>query len=175
MHFQVLLALWKHECKRVIADRFTMPEDVEWFDQALAKLVQEELEEEHMKMVDFGVETFFVDFLRDAPEATGTCERRNANKGFYFFFSICFGSFFALTSFYHEMTFLPGEEPEESDFDLPKVYEPIESFESLKERLNMFLFHFNESVRGTGMDMVFFQDAMIHLIKVLYGYYFCLI
>lgn len=65
------------------------------------------------------------------------------------------------------MIFLSGEEPEDSDFDLPKVYEPIESFESLKDRLNMFLCHYNESIRGTGMDMVFFQDAIIHLIKVL--------
>uniref|UniRef100_A0A8C6L065 Dynein axonemal heavy chain 5 n=2 Tax=Nothobranchius TaxID=28779 RepID=A0A8C6L065_NOTFU len=125
----IVLALWKHECKRVIADRFTMPDDVEWFDRALAKLVEEELGEEHLKMVDVGVERYFVDFLRDAPEAT-------------------------------------GEEPEDSDFDLPKVYEPIESFESLKDRLNMFLSHFNESIRGTGMDMVFFQDAMVHLVKV---------
>ncbi|XP_070823537.1 dynein axonemal heavy chain 5 isoform X3 [Chaetodon trifascialis] len=126
---QVLLALWKHECKRVIADRFTMPEDVEWFDQALAKLVEEELGEEHRNIVDYGLDRYFVDFLRDAPEAT-------------------------------------GEEPEDSDFDLPKVYEPMESFESLKDRLNMFLSHYNESIRGTGMDMVFFQDAMIHLVKV---------
>ncbi|XP_073341884.1 dynein axonemal heavy chain 5 isoform X2 [Pagrus major] len=126
---QVLLALWKHECKRVIADRFTMPEDVEWFDQALVKLVEEGLSEEHKKVVDCGLDSYFVDFLRDAPEAT-------------------------------------GEEPEDSDFDLPKVYEPMESFESLKERLNMFLSHYNESIRGTGMDMVFFQDAMIHLVKV---------
>ncbi|XP_050932031.1 dynein axonemal heavy chain 5 [Lates calcarifer] len=125
----VLLALWKHECKRVIADRFTMPEDVEWFDQSLAKLVEEELGEEHKNIVDYQVDRYFVDFLRDAPEAT-------------------------------------GEEPEDSDFDLPKVYEPIESFESLKDRLNMFLSHYNESIRGTGMDMVFFQDAMIHLVKV---------
>uniref|UniRef100_A0A3B4UR94 Dynein axonemal heavy chain 5 n=1 Tax=Seriola dumerili TaxID=41447 RepID=A0A3B4UR94_SERDU len=125
----VLLALWKHECKRVIADRFTMPEDVEWFDQSLAKLVEEELGEEHKNIVDYEVDRYFVDFLRDAPEAT-------------------------------------GEEPEDSDFDLPKVYEPIESFESLKDRLNMFLSHYNESIRGTGMDMVFFQDAMIHLVKV---------
>ncbi|XP_044063801.1 dynein axonemal heavy chain 5 isoform X1 [Siniperca chuatsi] len=126
---QVLLALWRHECKRVIADRFTMAEDVEWFDQALAKLVEEELGEEQKNTVDYGLDRYFVDFLRDAPEAT-------------------------------------GEEPEESDFDLPKVYEPIESFESLKDRLNMFLSHYNESIRGTDMDMVFFQDAMIHLVKV---------
>ncbi|KAM6935222.1 dynein axonemal heavy chain 5 isoform 3-T3 [Lycodopsis pacificus] len=122
---QVLLALWRHECSRVIADRFTMPEDVEWFDQALAKLV----EEEHKNIVDYGLDRYFVDFLRDAPDAT-------------------------------------GEESEESDFDLPKVYEPMESFESLKERLNMFLSHYNESIRGTDMDMVFFQDAMLHLVKV---------
>ncbi|KAM4633147.1 dynein axonemal heavy chain 5 isoform 2-T2 [Polymixia lowei] len=126
---QVLLALWKHECKRVIADRFTMPEDVEWFDQALAKLAEEQLGEEEKNMVDHGVDRYFVDFLRDAPEAT-------------------------------------GEEPEDSDFDMPKVYEPAESFESLMDRLNLFLSIYNESIRGAGMDMVFFRDAMIHLVKV---------
>lgn len=47
------------------------------------------------------------------------------------------------------------------------MYEPIESIESLKDRLNLFLSHYNESIRGAGMDMVFFQDAMIHLVKVL--------
>lgn len=62
--------------------------------------------------------------------------------------------------------FCTGEEKEDADLEMPKVYEPIESFESLKERLNMFLSQYNETIRGTGMDMVFFQDAMIHLIKV---------
>ncbi|CAB1334214.1 unnamed protein product [Coregonus sp. 'balchen'] len=125
----VLLQLWKHECKRVIADRFTMPEDVAWFDRALAKLVEEELGEEERAVVDFGVDGYFVDFLRDAPEAT-------------------------------------GEEPEDTDFEMPKVYEPIESLESLMDRLNMFLDQYNDSIRGAGMDMVFFRDAMIHLVKV---------
>uniref|UniRef100_A0A673YAG8 Dynein axonemal heavy chain 5 n=1 Tax=Salmo trutta TaxID=8032 RepID=A0A673YAG8_SALTR len=125
----VLLQLWKHECKRVIADRFTMPEDVAWFDRALAKLVEEELGEEERAVVDFGVDGYFVDFLRDAPEAT-------------------------------------GEEPEDTDFEMPKVYEPIESLESLMDRLNIFLGQYNESIRGAGMDMVFFRDAMIHLVKI---------
>lgn len=48
-----------------------MPEDVAWFDRALAKLVEEELGEEERAVVDFGVDGYFVDFLRDAPEATG--------------------------------------------------------------------------------------------------------
>lgn len=68
---QVLLRLWKHECKRVIADRFTAPEDVAWFDCTLAKLVEDELGVKGREIVDAGVDSYFVDFLRDAPEATG--------------------------------------------------------------------------------------------------------
>ncbi|XP_065102327.2 dynein axonemal heavy chain 5 [Paramisgurnus dabryanus] len=125
----VLLRLWKHECKRVIADRFTAPEDVVWFDSTLAKLVGNELGEKEHMVVDLGVDSYFVDFLRDAPEAT-------------------------------------GEEPEETDFEMPKVYEPIKSFDSLQQRLNLFLSQYNENIRGAGMDMVFFRDAMIHLVKI---------
>lgn len=51
-----------------------MPKDVEWFDQALAKLVAEELGEELSDLVDYGVDTYFVDFLRNTPEATGTAQ-----------------------------------------------------------------------------------------------------
>ncbi|XP_028835842.1 dynein heavy chain 5, axonemal isoform X2 [Denticeps clupeoides] len=126
---EVLLRLWKHECKRVIADRFTTQDDVAWFELNLVKLVEEELGDKECQIIDTDVDTYFVDFLRDAPEAT-------------------------------------GEEPEDSDFDMPKVYEPIESFESLGDRLNMFLALYNESIRGIGMDLVFFRDAMIHLIKI---------
>uniref|UniRef100_A0A6I8MYJ8 Dynein axonemal heavy chain 5 n=1 Tax=Ornithorhynchus anatinus TaxID=9258 RepID=A0A6I8MYJ8_ORNAN len=117
-------SLWKHECKRVIADRFTVDEDVNWFDSALIKLVEEEFGKEKKPLVDFGIDTYFVDFLRDAPEVT------------------------------------------ETEVNIPKVYEPIESFVRLRDRLNTFLQIYNENVRGTGMDMVFFADAMIHLVKI---------
>lgn len=59
-----------------------------------------------------------------------------------------------------------GEEGEDADMELPKVYEPVHSYEVLRERLNMFLSQFNEMIRGLGMDLVFFPDAMLHLIKI---------
>lgn len=119
-------------------------------------LVGEEMGDEHKGMVDLGVDRYFVDFLRDAPEAIGAHrpmlkpDRHDCE----------------CSLIYNLFLFLTGEEPEGSDLDSPKVYEPMESFESLKERLNTFLSHYNESIRGTGMDMVFFQDAIVHLIKV---------
>ena len=42
----------------------------------------------------------------------------------------------------------------------------IANFDLLKERLQMFMAQYNESIRGTGMDLVFFEDAMMHLVRI---------
>ncbi|XP_055923365.1 dynein axonemal heavy chain 5 isoform X2 [Eupeodes corollae] len=123
----VMMSLWKHECTRVFADRFTTVQDKEWFSGELVSLVRNELSEAHVEMI--GPSPVFVDFMRDAPEPT-------------------------------------GEEGEDADMELPKVYEPVSSHEVLRERLFMFLAQFNEMVRGSGMDLVFFPDAMLHLVKI---------
>ncbi|CAG0890517.1 unnamed protein product [Cyprideis torosa] len=124
---KTLLKLWKHECCRVIADRFITEDDKLWFENTLHATVTKELGESHTQMINRS--EFFVDFLRDAPEPT-------------------------------------GEETDDLDIEMPKVYEPIPSFDVLQERLNMFLFQYNDIIRGSGMDLVFFRDAMIHIVKI---------
>ena len=43
----------------------------------------------------------------------------------------------------------------------------IDTYDSLNDRLLQFMQQFNDTVRGAHMDLVFFKDAMVHLIKVI--------
>ncbi|KAG5882158.1 Dynein heavy chain 5, partial [Gonioctena quinquepunctata] len=122
-----LIKLWKHECVRVIADRCTEDSDRQWFSKAMKSQVEEELGEDAHYYED--EDSYWVDFLREPPDAT-------------------------------------GDEPDDFCFDAPKIYEEIPSWEFLKEKLLSFMEQYNENVRGAVMDMVFFQDAMIHLMII---------
>uniref|UniRef100_H2ZRC4 AAA+ ATPase domain-containing protein n=1 Tax=Ciona savignyi TaxID=51511 RepID=H2ZRC4_CIOSA len=105
---EVLLGLWKHECHRVVADRFTNQPDKDWFAAALDK-------------------------------------------------RFCY-----IKKAYYDIT---GEE-DDADLEAPKIYEPIESFDQLEEKLKVFQEQYNETIRGSKMDLVFFKDAMVHLVKI---------
>uniref|UniRef100_A0A663DRU1 Dynein axonemal heavy chain 5 n=1 Tax=Aquila chrysaetos chrysaetos TaxID=223781 RepID=A0A663DRU1_AQUCH len=89
----VLVALFQHECRRVIADRFISQSDKDWFEDMMKKVAILNLK-------------------------------------------------------------------------APKIYEPIPSLDYLAERLRMFMQQYNETIRGSKMDLVFFKDAIIHLIKI---------
>ncbi|XP_070274744.1 dynein axonemal heavy chain 8 [Myotis yumanensis] len=123
----VLLSLFKHECNRVIADRFVMPEDEQWFNAHIVRAIEENINSEVISYIH--PEPYFVDFLREMPEPT-------------------------------------GDEPEDSIFEVPKIYELVPSFEFLSEKLQFYQRQFNEIIRGTTLDLVFFKDAMTHLIKI---------
>lgn len=65
-----LMRLWRHECFRVIADRFTSFEDRDWFDAKMNEVVCSELSAQQQQHYST-TEAYFVDFLRDEPEPTG--------------------------------------------------------------------------------------------------------
>uniref|UniRef100_A0A8U8B8L8 Dynein, axonemal, heavy chain 5 n=1 Tax=Geospiza parvula TaxID=87175 RepID=A0A8U8B8L8_GEOPR len=118
----VLVTLFQHECRRVIADRFISQSDKDWFENMMRKVSK-------YYFSNKCTELYFVDFLRDVPETA-------------------------------------GDEPDDAELKAPKIYEPIPSLDYLAERLQMFMQQYNETVRGSKMDLVFFKDAIIHLIKI---------
>lgn len=63
-----VLKLWRHECTRVIADRFTDYKDSSWFTDRMKSDAKANLSEEYWQEFPED-ETFFVDFLRDPPDA----------------------------------------------------------------------------------------------------------
>uniref|UniRef100_H2ZG69 Dynein, axonemal, heavy chain 5 n=1 Tax=Ciona savignyi TaxID=51511 RepID=H2ZG69_CIOSA len=115
----VVMQLWKHECTRVIADRFVGPQD----------------------------ELFFMKICDD----------------FVIFTKIVFCSllFCYFTLKCHQLL----HNHNNPSFS-PKIYEPIESYEQLQGRLELNQASYNELIRGASMDLVFFKDAMIHLLKI---------
>ena len=70
----IMMSLWKHECYRVIADRFTTQEDKEWFEKTIKQTAEEECGA--ALAAEMQEEPYFVDFLQDAPEPTGGSEKK---------------------------------------------------------------------------------------------------
>ncbi|KAG5460155.1 MAG: P-loop containing dynein motor region D4-domain-containing protein, partial [Olpidium bornovanus] len=123
---KVLINLFEHECSRVLPDRFTNGEDVEWFNKNLSKLVTAELGDELGQAVS--QRSYFVDFMRDPPEL---------------------------------------EDPEqEVNIEDYKIYEKVISFDVLRVRLTEFMKQYNEAIRGAKMDLVLFEDAMKHIVRI---------
>ncbi|CAC5424902.1 unnamed protein product [Mytilus coruscus] len=165
-----LMWLWKHECCRVIADRFTIVEDYNWFTKTISRVINEELSEEHAHWTE--PTHYYVDFLRFTSKddmlwfektiLRVTSEEFGEESEYY---EYCKPTMY-LGDFMRDAPEPTGDEPDDCDFEMPKIYEPIESFEVLEERLHGFLQQYNEGIRGSGMDLVFFKDAMIHLVKI---------
>jgi len=56
------MSLWKHECIRVISDRFTNQSDKDWFEKTMKRVIGEELGEDLQAMIENM--PYLVDFLR---------------------------------------------------------------------------------------------------------------
>ncbi|KAL0211729.1 hypothetical protein RCL1_005355 [Eukaryota sp. TZLM3-RCL] len=61
-----LVSLWKHECCRVLSDRFIDPNDLSWFNSTLNSIMEEEVPNYYKQSTV--INPFYVDFMRDAAE-----------------------------------------------------------------------------------------------------------
>ena len=51
----------------------------------------------------------------------------------------------------------------------------VPTLDFLSEKLGQYMLQYNEIVRGGSLDLVFFKDAMVHLVKVRIFFSFLLI
>mmetsp|Transcript_2907 Transcript_2907/g.5212 ORF Transcript_2907/g.5212 Transcript_2907/m.5212 type:complete len:2119 (-) Transcript_2907:878-7234(-) len=60
-----------------------------------------------------------------------------------------------------------SENPDTGEFiPAPKIYRPIDSLSALREKLVTLMQQFNEEAKIGKMDLVFFEDAMKHLMRI---------
>ncbi|XP_076759064.1 dynein heavy chain 8, axonemal kl-3 [Xylocopa sonorina] len=59
-----------------------------------------------------------------------------------------------------------GDEPEDFVIEAPKIYEEIPSYEIVIAKVRQNMEQFNEYIRGMHLDLVFFHDALVHLIRI---------
>ncbi|EDQ85634.1 uncharacterized protein MONBRDRAFT_38754 [Monosiga brevicollis MX1] len=59
-----------------------------------------------------------------------------------------------------------GEEEDDSALEAPKIYEMVNDLGALEEKLAEYMHLYNETVRGAKMDLVFFKDCIVHLVRV---------
>ncbi|XP_026672559.1 dynein heavy chain 8, axonemal-like [Ceratina calcarata] len=59
-----------------------------------------------------------------------------------------------------------GDEPEDFVFEAPKIYEEIPSYDVVIVKVKQNMEQFNEYIRGMHLDLVFFHDALVHLIRI---------
>ncbi|KAK0165144.1 hypothetical protein PV328_003692, partial [Microctonus aethiopoides] len=59
-----------------------------------------------------------------------------------------------------------GFEPEDLVLEAPRIYEQIPSYEVVIMKVHQYMEQFNESIRGMKLDLVFFHDALVHLMRI---------
>eukprot|EP00767_Chilomastix_cuspidata_P003100 gnl/Chilomastix_cuspidata/322.p1 GENE.gnl/Chilomastix_cuspidata/322~~gnl/Chilomastix_cuspidata/322.p1 ORF type:complete len:2547 (-),score=680.75 gnl/Chilomastix_cuspidata/322:1353-8993(-) len=126
-----LLSLWQHECSRVLPDKFTCNEDIEWFNKEIVRQTAETLGPDASRVVMKKV--YFLDFMRDAGDDEDD-----------------------------------DDENDEGDLDqeIPKIYEPVYEKDAVKERLTTFINRYNMQNRRRQLDLVLFQDAIEHVLRI---------
>lgn len=152
-----LLSTTKRHTETLFCYRFICSEDREWFEKAVSRVIQEHVDPSLVPALH--PEPYFVDFLQDAPEPVEEDEDVccDAPKIYELVWTWYCGLLYDICNI----------NVENCHQSLSKLtFFQMPNFEFLLEKLMMYQTQYNETVRGSSLDLVFFTDAMTHLVKV---------
>ena len=134
-----LIALWKHECERVFLDKLINKKDKETATQIIEDIALESFKDHQSEIEEkiLGKRIFFCDFLQYPVRLIEEDEEAE-------------------------------EEEEEDDeiLDYEREYEGIMDIEKLRLKCLALLRKYNKDNPSKRMDLVLFDDALAHLLKV---------
>jgi len=154
----VFIQLWRHECERVFADKLTNLEDKQLFMENLYQVTKDLLEIPTPEMAArlrqrHGAKVSSNNKVSDIPGPDGDhIVKIGEVKGDSFFVD------FLRDDVYDEDGVLTEE--------APKIYELGGTLEALRTRVTEFLHHYNETYPSRQMNLVLFDDAMRHLMRI---------
>lgn len=134
----LLLRLWAHESKRVLSDRFTSPEDASWFDDLVMNAAP-------------------------PPEAT---KSETSWASTLVARSNTWCSFLEPEE---QLSAQPQEDQKSSEAEdkvIIRLYRPAESIDALRSVLEAQLERYNSTIRGPGLKLVFFDDAISNMCRI---------
>jgi dynein heavy chain len=120
----ILVALWKHECTRVFADKLCRDQDKTFIDKVLTEFMPQHFGDE-LATANKATQ-WFCDFQREVEIDDETGEELGA----------------------------------------PKIYEPAYSWNHVEEKAYEYLKRFNDAYPQKSMNLVLFEEAMQHLMKI---------
>ncbi|GMH97336.1 hypothetical protein TrST_g8180 [Triparma strigata] len=188
----VLGQLWRHECMRVFGDKLAIKADKDMFQEKLDKLTSFLLLDtplDEILNLGGGAEGASSDKKDMKKQPTSRMAKSRSRTGQSMRKSMSAKSDkkapggAAASELSPELQevkdklieptyfvdFLRDDEYDEDGVlvaEAPKVYEKGESMDSLTERSKMFLERFNEEMPGKKMNLILFEDAMRHLMRV---------
>jgi len=144
----MLIGLWKHECDRVFCDKLANDADKANYEAMITDIGRDV----------FGPDLYAVACGGDGDgDGSGEHEDRPEHVG-------------PKTKEKHMVSFLREDVYDEDEVlieEAPKIYEDGGSLEDIRERAYYFLNKYNEEFPSRKMELVLFEDALKHLLRLI--------
>lgn len=175
---RTLVVLWRHECHRVFSDKLTTLEDKDLFSKQIEIQTQELLNNGNPAVSTAAG----LLLLAQNPKAGGGTQAKFGSKGATGLTKKSFSSRSSFNTAGSDFSYddIRGEESFFVDFlrddaydedgallaTAPKVYELGGTMDALRERVQGFLKQYNDQYPSKQMNIVLFDDAMRHLMRI---------